>query len=151
VAALGCKLLVPAPVEAVAREFVELQQSVGQLIQGQKNMQTAITQDQAVEKTLIELSLDSVNKFGGAVAVMQKSVQDTQAHSGAQLDTMSAQIQGVSENLQEMLARMGKLNQQLADSQNVLQGVDAKLAESMPAPPITTTPKGHPTHSNRIN
>ncbi len=39
--ALGGALLAPAPVGAVAREIVELQQSVNQLIQGQKAMQTA--------------------------------------------------------------------------------------------------------------
>ena len=58
---------------------------------------------------------------------------------------MSTQIQGISDNLQETLARMGKLNQQLADAQNAIQGIDAKLASGAPppastAPPIAGTP-----------
>src|SRR5271167_1339171 len=96
--AIGGALLAPAPVGAVAREIVELQSSVNQLIQGQQTMQTALTQSDAVEKTM----------------------QDTQASSGARLDTMSTQVQGVSDNLQEMLARLGKLNQQLTDAQNTI-------------------------------
>ena len=71
---------------------------------------------------------------------MQKTVQDTQANSGARLDTMSTQVQGVSDNLQEMLARLGKLNQQLTDTQNAIQGIDAKLASSAPPPPVAPPP-----------
>ena len=143
--ALGGALLGPAPVGAVAREIVELQQSVNQLIQGQKDLQTAMAQNAAVDKTLMEQSMDTVNKMTGTMMALQKTVQDMQASSGARLDTMSTQIQGISDNLQETLARMGKLNQQLADTQNAIQGIDAKLASSAPppasaAPPIVGAP-----------
>ena len=60
---LVAALLSPAPAGAVAREIVELQQDVQQLIQGQKNLQTVVAQQSAVQKTLIELSLDSVSKL----------------------------------------------------------------------------------------
>ncbi len=132
---VGGALLAPAPVGAVAREIVELQQSVAQLIQGQQALQTTITQNDAVEKTLIEQSLDSVNKLAGTMGTLQKTVQDIQANSGARLDTMATQIQGVSDNLQEMQARLGKLNQQLTDTQTALQGIDAKLASGAAPPP----------------
>lgn len=137
--AVGGTLLGPAPVGAVAREIVELQQSVNQLIQGQKEIQTTLTQNSAVEKTLMEQSMDTVNKLSGTMTSLQKSVQDMQANSGARLDTMSTQIQGISDNLQEALARMGKLNQQLTDAQNAIQGIDAKLASGAP-PPVAGAP-----------
>src|SRR5689334_3862932 len=137
--ALGGTLLGPAPVGAVAREIVELQQSVNQLIQGQKDMQTTLAQNAAVEKTLMEQSMDTVNKLTGNMMALQKTMQDMQANSGARLDTMSTQIQGISDNLQETLARMGKLNQQLTDAQNAIQGIDAKLASNAP-PPVATAP-----------
>jgi tol-pal system protein YbgF len=139
--ALGGALLAPAPAEAVAREIVELQTSVNQLIAGQQALQTAMTQSDAVQKTLIEQSLDSVNKLSATMGSLQKSVQDMQASSGARLDSMSTQVQGVSDNLQELLARMGKLNQQLTDAQNAIQGIDAKLAAgSAPPPPTPAAP-----------
>ncbi len=138
--ALGGTLLGPAPVGAVAREIVELQQSINQLIQGQKDMQTTLAQNAAVDKTLMEQSMDTVNKLTGTMMALQKTVQDMQANSGARLDTMSTQIQGISDNLQETLARMGKLNQQLADTQNAIQGIDAKLAGSAP-PPTAVAPR----------
>jgi tol-pal system protein YbgF len=138
--ALGGTLLGPAPVGAVAREIVELQQSINQLIQGQKDMQTTLAQNAAVEKTLMEQSMDTVNKLTGNMMALQKTMQDMQANSGARLDTMSTQIQGISDNLQETLARMGKLNQQLTDAQNAIQGIDAKLASSSAPPPVATAP-----------
>jgi tol-pal system protein YbgF len=149
--ALGGTLLGPAPVGAVAREIVELQQSVNQIIQSQKDMQTTLSQNAAVDKTLMEQSMDTVNKLTGTMMALQKTVQDMQANSGARLDTMSTQIQGISDNLQETLARMGKLNQQLADTQSAIQGIDAKLASGAPpsagasaAPGTATGPGGLP-------
>ena len=133
--AIGGTLLSPAPVSAVAREIVELQQSVNQLIQGQMALQTAMTENNAVQKTLIEQSLDSVSKLSGNMSLMQKTVQDIQANTGARLDSMSTQVQGVSDNLQETLARMGKLNQQITDTQTALQAIDAKLTTGGPPQP----------------
>lgn len=142
--AAGGALLAPAPVGAVAREIVELQQGVQQLMQGQKNLQTAIAQESAVQKTLIELSLDSISKLSGTMDTVQKAAQEMHANSGARLDTMSTQVQGLSESLQEVQARIGKLNQQLTDAQNSIQSIETKLDCSMPSPagaPDSKNPK----------
>ena len=133
--AAGGALLAPAPVGAVAREIVELQQGVQQLIQQQKDIQTAVAQESAVQKTLIELSLNSVNKLDGAMGEVQKSVEEMHANSGTRLDTMSTQVQSVSDTLQEMQARMGKLNQQLTDAQSSIQSIDTKLECGQSGPP----------------
>jgi hypothetical protein len=114
--------------------MVELQESLKQIIQGQKDIETTLVRNAAVDKTLMEESMDTVNKMAGNVMVLQKTAQEMQANSGARLDTIATQIQGVSDNLQLTLARMGKLNQQLADLQNAVQGIDAKLADSTLAP-----------------
>jgi tol-pal system protein YbgF len=138
--ALGGSLLGPAPVGAVAREIIELQTGVTQLIQGQQAMQTAITQDSAVQRTLIEQSMDSVNKLSTSMAAVQKNTQDLSATSGARLDTMGTQVQGLSDNVADLQARLGKLDQKLTDIQNTLQNVDSKIASPAPtaAPPSGT-------------
>jgi tol-pal system protein YbgF len=146
--ALGGALLGPAPAGAVAREIIELQTGVSQLIQGQHAMQTAITQNAAVQRTLIEQSLDSVNKLSTSMAAVQKNTQDFSAASGARLDTMGTQVQGLSDNVADLQARLGKLDQKLTDIQNTLQNVDSKMAAPPPpaAPPAATgpTPSGGP-------
>jgi len=132
--ALGGTLFGPAPAGAVAREIIELQTGVTQLIQGQQNMQMEITQNAAVQRTLIEQSLDSVNKLNTSMSAVQKTTQDFSAASGARLDTMGTQVQGLSDNVADLQARIGKLDQKLTDIQNTLQNVDSKLASPAPAP-----------------
>jgi len=139
--ALGGALLGPAPAGAVAREIIELQTGVTQLIQGQQAMQTAITQNAAVQRTLVEQSLDSVNKLSTSMAAVQKNTQDFSAASGARLDTMGTQVQGLSDNVADLQARLGKLDQKLTDIQNTLQNVDSKMAAPPPAAnPAATAP-----------
>src|SRR5271165_3033056 len=126
--AIAGSLVGPKPVIAVAREMIELQRDVTTLLQGQKDLQTQMTQDHTVQKTLIEQSSDSVNKLGSTMSSLEKSVQDVQANSGARLDTMSTQVQGLSDNLEEIKSRLGKVNQQLVDLQNSVQNIDSRIA-----------------------
>jgi len=139
-------LVGPRPALAVAREIIELQRDVTSILQGQKDMQTQMTQDHTVQKTLIEQSSDSVNKLNTTMSGLQKSVQDVQANSGTRLDTMSTQVQGLSDNLEEIKSRIGKLNQQLVDLQNSVQNIDARLAggapTGTPAGAVAPTPNG---------
>jgi tol-pal system protein YbgF len=126
--ALGGSLVGPRPAEAVARELIELQHDVTSLLQGQKDLSTQMTQDHTVMKTLVEQSSDTVGKLNGTMSALQKSMQDVTANSGARLDTMSTQVQGLSDNLEEIKSRLGKLNQQLVDLQNTVQSIDAKIS-----------------------
>src|ERR1700720_446871 len=125
----------PRPAAAVARELIELQRDVSTLLQGQKDLQSQMTQDHTVMKTLVEQSSDNVGRLNSTMSGLQKSVQDVQANSGARLDTMSTQVQGLSDNLEEIKSRLGKLNQQLVDLQNTMQSVDAKISGGGAAPP----------------
>ena len=104
VSAVAGSLVGPRPALAVAREIIELQRDVTSLLQGQKEMQTQMTQDHTVQRTLIEQSSDSVNKLNTTMSGLQKSVQDVQANSGTRLDTMSTQVQGLSDNRQTQSA-----------------------------------------------
>jgi tol-pal system protein YbgF len=132
----------PRPALAVAREIIELQRDVTSILQGQKDLATQMTQDHTVTKTLVEQSSDSVNKLGATMSGLQKSVQDVQANAGARLDTMSTQVQGLSDNLEEIKSRLGKLNQQLVDLQNTVQSLDSKVSGGSAAP--ATNPASNP-------
>ncbi|HYL62395.1 MAG TPA: tol-pal system protein YbgF [Candidatus Methylomirabilis sp.] len=143
--ALGGSLLGPRPAEAVAREIIDLQRDVTSLLQGQKDMTTQMTQDHTVIKTLLGQASDNVNRLNVTMGSVQKSVQDVQANSGARLDTMSTQVQGLSDNLEEIKSRLGKLNQQLVDLQSAVQSIDSKVSGTAPAttaPGATATPTG---------
>jgi len=141
--AIGGSLMGPRPVEAVAREIIDLQRDVTSLLQGQKDMSTQMIQDHTAIKTIVGGFNDNVNRLGTTMASLQKSVQDVQANSGTRLDSMSTQVQGLSDNLEEIKSRLGKLNQQLVDLQNSVQGLDAKISSGGAAPATgagSTTP-----------
>ena len=149
--ALGGSLVGPRPAEAVAREIIDLQRDVTTLLQGQKDMSTQITQDDAVLKTLVGQSSDNVNRLNATMTSVQKSVQDVQANSGARLDTMSTQVQGLSDNLEEIKSRLGKLNQQLVDLQSAVQSIDSKVSGSAPSNATPTGATGTPRSANDGN
>jgi tol-pal system protein YbgF len=131
--ALAGSLVGPRPAEAVARELIELQRDVTSLLQGQKDLATQLTQDHTGMRTIVDQTNSSLAKLEGTMGSLQKSAQDVQANSGARLDTMSTQVQGLSDNLEEIKSRLGKLNQQLVDLQNSVQNVDAKISGAAPA------------------
>src|SRR5437667_5619205 len=133
VGAVCGSLIGPRPVEAVAREIIDLQRDVTSILQGQKDISTQMTQDHTAIKTVVGGFNDNINRLSGTMSTLQKSVQDVQANSGARLDTMSTQVQGLSDNLEEIKSRLGKLNQQLVDLQNSVQSVDAKISGAAPA------------------
>ena len=126
--ALGGSLLAPQPAGAVSKEMIELQQTVSQILQAQQDLRSTVDGNNAAIRTLVQQSLDSVNRLSGQMSSVQKSVQEVQANTGSRIDTMTQQTQGLSDNLQDVQARVGKLSQQLTDMQNLLQSIDAKVS-----------------------
>ncbi len=145
--AVGGAILAPQPAGAVNRDMVELQQNVSQLIQGQQDLRSTVDANNATMKTLVQQSIDTVNKMGNQMAALQKTVQDVQANTGSRIDSMAQQTQGISDNLQDLQARVGKLSQQLSDTQNLLQSIDAKVSGGVPSAPGTEPGSAPPTQA----
>jgi tol-pal system protein YbgF len=147
IGALAGAILAPQPASAVSKEMIELQQTVSQILQAQQDLRSTVDSNNASIKTLVQQSLDSVNKLGGEMNSLQKSVQEVQANTGSRIDTMTQQTQGLSDNLQDVQARVGKLSQQMTDVQNLLQSIDAKVSggsASGPSPAAAAGPAANP-------
>jgi tol-pal system protein YbgF len=142
VGAMGGAILAPPPAGAVSKEMIELQQQVQQLIQAQRDMRSAMDTNNATLKTLIQQSLDSINQLNNQMGVVQKAVQEMQANTGARIDTMSTQTQGLSDNMQDVQARVGKLSQQMTEMQALLQTIDGTLSVPGNAPAGGAAPSG---------
>lgn len=127
-------MLAPQPASAVNRDMVQLQEQVAQILQGQQDLRSAMDQNNASMKTLVQQQVDSVNHLAGRMESLEKAIQDVQANSGSRIDTMAQQTQGLTDNVQDVQARVGKLGQQLTDMQNLLQSIDGKVSGSAPAP-----------------
>jgi tol-pal system protein YbgF len=131
VAALGLTLSLPAA--AQKKEIIQLQRDMDLLRQSQRDLQRAVDEKHAVLKTLIEQTLDQINRLSTQMGALQKSVLDVQANTGARMDTLTTQFQALSDNLEELKVRVARLSQQVSDSQSVLQSLDAKVAGGAPA------------------
>ena len=144
-AALVITALLMAPAaQAQKKEIIELQRDMETLRQTVRELQRSVDEKHAVLKTLIEQSLDAVNRLSTTMGSLQKSVQDVQANSGARLDTLTTQVQALADNLEDLKVRMGRLSQEVAETKGVLQSLDAKVAGGAPVPTSTTTPPGPP-------
>jgi tol-pal system protein YbgF len=136
----------PRPVQAVAREIIDIQNDVSLLLQGQRSMQNSIDQNQGVVKTMLQQSINSATNLSTTMGSLQKSVQDVQANTGSQLNSLSTSVQGLSDNIADVNAHIGKVNQQLVDLQNSVQSIEGKLAASTAAASTVApgTPAGRP-------
>ncbi len=154
VGALGGAMLAPKPTGAVSKDMIQLQEQVSQLLQGQRDIRSAMDTNQATLRTLVQQSLDATNQLNAQMGLLQKNVQEATANSGSRIDTMSTQTQGLSDNLQDIQARVAKLSQQMNDLQGLLQSIDGKISggtsvmpsssSSGPAPNYTPANQGAP-------
>jgi tol-pal system protein YbgF len=142
--ALGGAILAPQPAGAVSKEIIELQQQVSQLLQGQQDLNASLASNTATLKTLVQQSLDSVSQLHGQMGSLQKTMQDFQANTGAKVDAMTQQSQGIADNVQDVQARVAKLAQQLSDLQSTLQSIDAKVSGGAGAPAAAPGSPGAP-------
>lgn len=128
VGALGGAMLTPKPTGAVSKDMIQLQEQVSQLLQGQRDIRSAIDTNNATLRTLVQQSLDATNQLNSQMGLLQRNVQEATASSGSRIDSMSTQTQGLSDNLQDIQARVAKLSQQMNDVQGLLQSIDGKVS-----------------------
>lgn len=127
-AAFAGSALAPAPAVAESKEMIRMEQQISQILQTQTDLRSAIDSNYATMRTLVQQSLDASNQLSGQMVSLQKAVQEVQANAGSRIDSMSQTTQGLSDNLQDVQARVGKLAQQLTDVQNLLQSIDSKVS-----------------------
>ena len=126
------------------KDIQELQRDVA-ILQDQINKMQKDFGDRLVTmQTLVQQTLESVNRTNTAVAVMenkfnealkqqQQSVGPAVANVGQKLDQMSEDFRAVRESVLDMNARMSKLDAKMADLQNLINTIQHPPA----APPPT--------------
>jgi tol-pal system protein YbgF len=147
VGALGGTMLTPKPTGAVSKDMIQLQEQVSQLLQGQRDIRSAIDTNNATLRTLVQQSLDATNQLNSQMGLLQKNVQEATANSGSRIDTMSTQTQGLSDNLQDIQARVAKLSQQMNDVQSLLQSIDGRISGGAPATPSANSSAPAPNYA----
>ena len=141
--AIGGAMLTPPTADAVSREIIQIQQTVNQILQNQQDLKTDIDTKTAQMQTLVQQSLDASNHLSQTMGALQKTLQDASANTGANNNSLTQQMQSVSDNMQDMQGRVGKLAQQMMDIQNTLQQISARVGSGgAPSGPATGTNPG---------
>ena len=128
-------LLAPPPAHAVNKDMIQLQTQVQQLIDALARLQQSNDERMGVLKDLVQQNADSVNKMSANMDTLQHQLAAGPAANGVKLDSLSGQVQSLNDTLDEIKARMARLEKVLADVQSQQQSLGANLQ----SPPATTT------------
>ena len=134
--------IAPPPAFGVSRETLEILQRLEAMAQAVQNLQKTVDTQTAVLRTLVEQTNDNVNTMKASVADLRKATQENLAANNARFDSTTAQLQALSESLDLAKERLAKLSEQVAQTQNIIQTLNAPPA-SAPGTP-GATPGGGP-------
>jgi len=132
------------PALAQKKDTLLLMRQLDTLQQMVLNMQKTLDTQTAVLRTLVEQANDNVNSMKVTVDGLRKATEHNLATNDARFDTMTNQIQTLSESLEEAKARLAKLSEQLAQTQNIIQTLHVAPAPATGATPGSPTATGAP-------
>ena len=118
---IGLFSLAAQPGRAAKRELVQILQQVNNLQQQIQNLQQSVDRQGAVVQTLIEQTTDTVRDLQTQMAELKALTQSNLAGSAVKIETIATQIEILNASLEEAKARIGKVNEQMVETQNILQ------------------------------
>ncbi len=133
----------------VNKDMVQLQTQIQQLQDAVARLQQSNDERMGVLKDLVQQSADSVNRMSLTVDTLGKQLAAQQAASGAKVDQVSGQVQALNDSLDEIRARMNRLEKTVNDIQGLQQNMNASLqnlpssaglTSGAPAPAVLTSP-----------
>ena len=124
-----CALLLSAApaFAAPSKEIIELQQQIKDLQDAVAHLQQSNDERMGVMKDLVQQSADAVNRMSVNLDAMQKRMLGQQEAQGTKVDQVSSQIQSLNDSLDELKARMGRLEKLTQNIQNQQQSLSANV------------------------
>ena len=115
------------PAHAVSKDMVQLQTQVQELLDNLARLQQTNDQQMGVMKDLVQQTVDAVNKMAITVNGMQLKLQNQGDAQGTRNDQISGQVQALNDSLDELKARMMRMERSLGDIQSQQQSTNAIL------------------------
>ena len=129
VAAVGAVLAVGSslPAYAVNKDMVQLQTQIQQLQDAVARLQQSNDERMGVLKDLVQQTADAVNKMTLTVGGLQQQMDKDREAAAAKSDTAAGQIQSLNDSLDELRARLARMEKTLGDVQGQLGQTNAML------------------------
>jgi tol-pal system protein YbgF len=136
------------PARGVSKETIQLQTQIQQLQDAVARLQQSNDERMGVLKDLVQQSADSVNKMSVAVNGIQLGMQNQQDAVKASNEQLSGQIQSLNDSLDELKARMARMEKSLSDVQGQQQSTNAMLSNLPQGGAAAATGAGAPPPNN---
>ncbi len=120
------------PAHAVSKEMVQLQTQVQQLQDAVARLQQSNDERMGVLKDLVQQTADSVNRMSVTVGSLQRGLGTQLEAATAKQEQISGQLQALNDSLDEVKARMSKLDRAVQTIEGQQQSANAML-QAMPA------------------
>ena len=137
-------LTLATPAFAVNKDMVQLQTQIQQLQDAVARLQQTSDERGALMKELVQQSADSINRMSVNLDVIQKQITSQQNAEGAKVDQLSGQIQALNDSLDEIKARMNRLEKVLGNVQSQQQSMSATIANLPQSGSPSITPLSTP-------
>jgi TolA-binding protein len=124
--------LVPPRAHAVSKDMVELQTQIRQLQDAVARLQQSNDERMGVMKDLVQQTADAVNKMSVEMNGVKLGLQNQQDAMGTKTDQISGQVQSLNDSLDELKARMARMEKLLGDVKNQQQ-TTAAILNNLPA------------------
>jgi TolA-binding protein len=137
--------LVSLPAHAENKDMIQLQTQVQQLQDAIAKLQQTNDESFGMLKQLIQQTADSVNTMSTTVNGLKLSMQNQQDAISASNQQVSGQVQSLNDSIDELKARMARMEKALTAIQNQQQTTNATLS-SLPQGgiPAGAAPAGPP-------
>lgn len=135
----------PTPAFAANKDMVELQTQVRALQDAIARLQQSNDERMGVMRDLIQQTTDAVNKMAVSMDTVQRQMRAQSEGTGKNVEQLSGQMQSLNDSLDELKARLGRIEKNIGDVQSQQQSISAKMdsgggAASGGAPMTTDTP-----------
>jgi TolA-binding protein len=139
--------LTSLPAHAVNKDMIQLQTQVQQLQDAIAKLQQTNDESFGMLKQLIQQTADSVNTMSATVNGLKLGMQNQQEAIGTANQQLAGQVQSLNDSIDELKARMDRMEKALNGIQNAQQTTNAALSnlpQAVPAGAAPGTPSGPP-------
>jgi len=159
--AVLCFSIPARPAHAESKDMIQLQTQIQDLQNAVAKLQQSNDERMGVMKDLVQQTADAVNKMSVAIDGMALKLQNQQDAAGTKSDQLSGQIQSLNDSIDELKARMARMEKSLSDiqgQQQTMSGILNNLPQSTgtpssPAPamqPSTPPPANDPNQGDAL-
>jgi tol-pal system protein YbgF len=124
---------VPSPARAESKDMIELKAQLAQLTDMVQRLQSTVDSRLGVLQHLVEQTADNSNRVSTAMDDLQRKVAAQNEALSGKVDTSASQVQSVNDSIDEVKARLAKLEHSIQDLQTQLQNTPQPQPQPAPA------------------